>query len=71
MIKYADDGFGNLVSLKNPYGAKTIVRQRAGEQVAHYAVETGDINEAISTVRATFPNAGAAVVLVNGGRGNR
>lgn len=71
MIKYADDGFGNLVSLKNPYGFKTIVRQRAGDQVAHYAVETGDISDAINTVRATFPMAGAALVLINGGKGAR
>lgn len=49
----ADDGFGNLVPINNPYGAFTKVYMRFDGKLAMYEVGTADHAAAIDMVRKT------------------
>lgn len=62
-MKLADDGFGNLVSIKNPYGYTTRVYARVNGEVAEFHVGTADHCEAISEVRREMKIYGRSAVL--------
>lgn len=68
-MNLADDGYGNLVSIKNPFGATTNVYARVGGTLATFHVGTADHREAITEVRRELRLYGRAAVLavINGG----
>jgi hypothetical protein len=49
--KLADDGFGNLVSVHNPYGVTTPVFARVNGKLARFDAGTPDFMVAIGAVR--------------------
>jgi hypothetical protein len=49
--KLADDGFGNLVSVHNPYGVTTPVFARVNGKLARFDAGTPDFLIAIGAVR--------------------
>lgn len=51
MRTHADDGFGNLVPVANPYGKTTRVYQRIGGKLAMFEAGTADHVAAIDAVR--------------------
>ena len=53
MSTYADDGYGNLVPVANPYGKTTTVYQRINGKLAGFVCGTGDHALAISALRAS------------------
>lgn len=64
----ADDGFGNLVSVRSPYGISTTVYARIKGQLGAFKVDTEDHVEAIREVRWELRrSASSAVLAVIGG----
>lgn len=54
MNTHADDSFGNLVSVANPYGFTTTVYTRVNGKLAKFFVGSGDHQEAITEVRMSL-----------------
>jgi hypothetical protein len=50
-MKLADNGFGELVSVANPYGVTTTVYAKDGGKLAQFTADTPDHALAISMVR--------------------
>lgn len=68
MNTHADDSFGNLVPVANPYGFSTTVYTRIDGQLAAFHIGTADHREAISEVRQEMRMHGRKAVLavING-----
>ena len=62
-MKYADDGYGNLVSIDNPYGRTTKVYAKVGNELRAYEVSTPDFLHAINTVREEIGNCHKGAVM--------
>jgi hypothetical protein len=54
MSALADDSFGNLVNIHNPYGTKTAVFARINGKLARFDAGTPDYMTAIGAVRNTL-----------------
>lgn len=54
MTTYADDGFGNLRDIKNPYDKTTSVCTRIDGKLATFECGTGDHEQAIRVVRESL-----------------
>lgn len=65
----ADDGYGNLVSIRSPYGTLIKVYARVDGQLTTYEVDTADHVEAIREVRWEIRPSGYSPVLavIDGG----
>lgn len=50
-VVYADNGFGDLVNVQNPYGRTTTVYAKEGGALAQFTADTPDHGLAISMVR--------------------
>lgn len=50
-MQYADNGFGELVNIANPYGKTTTVYSREGGKLAEFTVDSGNHETSISEVR--------------------
>lgn len=51
VFTHADDGYGNLVSIANPFGFKTTVYTRCDGKLARFECGTSDHEAAILAVR--------------------
>lgn len=51
VFTHADDGFGNLVSIANPYGVTTTVYTRIAGKLASFEAGTPDYEAACLAVR--------------------
>lgn len=57
-MTHADDGFGNLVSMANPYGVKTTVYTRIDGKLASFEAGTPDYDQAVLAVLAVRKDLG-------------